>query len=97
MIEQHIDQVFADGFATWLNERSDLPVRVAAENAAIILGILDGAKSPRRDVVLLNAAAALVAAGRANRLGDGVPMAAHAIDSGAATQKLTALVAFTQS
>ena len=69
----------------------------AAENAAIILGILDGAKSPRRDVVLLNAAAALVAAGRANRLGDGVPMAAHAIDSGAATQKLTALVAFTQS
>ena len=48
----------------------------AAENAAIILGILDGAKSPRRDVVLLNAAAALVAAGRANRLGDGVPMAA---------------------
>ena len=69
----------------------------AAENAAIILGILDGAKSPRRDVVLLNAAAALVAAGRANRLGDGVPMATHAIDSGAARQKLTALVAFTQS
>ena len=69
----------------------------AAENAAIILGILDGAKSSRRDVVLLNAAAALVAAGRANHLGDGVPMAAHAIDSGAAKQKLTALVAFTQS
>ena len=69
----------------------------AAENAAIILGILDGAKSPRRDVVLLNAAAALVAAGRANHLGDGVPMAAHAIDSGAARRKLTALVAFTHS
>lgn len=69
----------------------------AAENAAIILGILDGAKSPRRDVVLLNAAAALVAAGRVNHLGDGVPMAAHAIDSGAARHKLTALVAFTHS
>jgi len=69
----------------------------AAENAAIILGILDGAKSPRRDVVLLNAAAALVASGRANHLGDGVPMAAKAIDSGAARQKLTDLVAFTQS
>jgi anthranilate phosphoribosyltransferase len=45
--------------------------------------------------VLLNAAAALVAAGRANHLRDAVPLAAKAIDSGAALAKLQALVAFT--
>ena len=48
-----------------------------------------GKKSARRDVVLLNAAAALVAAGRADHLRDAVPLAAKAIDSGAAEQKLT--------
>jgi anthranilate phosphoribosyltransferase len=46
-------------------------------------------------VVLLNAAAALVAAGRADHLRDAVPLAAQAIDSGAAQAKLQALVAFT--
>jgi anthranilate phosphoribosyltransferase len=46
-------------------------------------------------VVLLNAAAALVAAGRADHLRDAVPLAANAIDSGTALAKLKALVAFT--
>jgi anthranilate phosphoribosyltransferase len=67
----------------------------AALNAALIREVLSGKKSARRDVVLLNAAAALVAAGRADHLRDAVPMAAHAIDSGAAFAKLQALVAFT--
>jgi anthranilate phosphoribosyltransferase len=58
---------------------------------------LAGKKSARRDVVLLNAAAALVAAGRADHLRDAVPLAADAIDSGAALTKLQALVAFTAS
>jgi anthranilate phosphoribosyltransferase len=68
----------------------------AADNAAIIREVLAGEKSPCRDVVLLNAAAALVAAGRANHLAEAMPLAATSIDSGAAAAKLQALVTFTQ-
>ena len=67
----------------------------AALNATLIREVLEGKKSARRDVVLLNAAAALVAAGRADHLRDAVPLAATAIDSGAALGKLQALIAFT--
>jgi anthranilate phosphoribosyltransferase len=67
----------------------------ADSNAAVIREILAGTKSPRRDVVLLNAAAALVAAGRADHLANAVPLAQRSIDSGAATAKLEALVQFT--
>jgi anthranilate phosphoribosyltransferase len=67
----------------------------AAENAAIVREVLSGKKSPRRDVVLLNSAAALVAAERVDHLTDGVPMAAQSIDSGAAAARLDALVSFT--
>jgi len=67
----------------------------AGENGAIICAILDGERSARRDVVLLNAAAALVVAGRANRLAEALPMAAKSVDSGAAKAKLAALVRFT--
>src|SRR6202521_5738943 len=63
----------------------------APENAAIIRAVLDGEKSPRRDVVLLNAAAALVAAGKADRIAESIPIAAQSIDSGAAADKLAAL------
>jgi len=62
------------------------------ENARIIRAILDGGAGPRRDIVLMNAAAALVAGGRARDLKDGADVAAHAIDSGAALRKLDALV-----
>jgi anthranilate phosphoribosyltransferase len=67
----------------------------AIENAAIIRAVLDGEKSPRRDVVLLNTAAALVAAGRADHIADALPLAIKSIDSGAAAGKLTALAGFT--
>ncbi len=66
----------------------------AVENAAIIRAVLSGEKSPRRNVVLLNSAAALVAAGRANHIGEAVPLAAQSIDSGAAAKKLEGLVRF---
>jgi anthranilate phosphoribosyltransferase len=69
----------------------------AQENAQIIREILAGKKSPRRDVVLLNAAAALVAAGRANAIVEGLPLAAESLDSGAAQAKLDALVRFTSA
>lgn len=69
----------------------------AAVNADIIRDLLAGKKSHRRDVVLLNAAAALVAAGRADHLADALPLASKAIDSGAAADKLQILVQFTNA
>jgi len=69
----------------------------AAENAAIVRDVLGGRKSPRRDVVLMNAAAALVAAGRANHLAEAIPLAVKSIDSAAAAAKLEALAEFTNS
>jgi anthranilate phosphoribosyltransferase len=66
----------------------------AALNATLIREVLDGKKSARRDVVLLNAAAALVAAGRADHLRAALPIAIEAIDSGAAKDKLRTLVEF---
>ena len=58
------------------------------ENARIAREVLAGAGGPRRDVVLLNAAAALRAAGRAKDWRDGIGMAAEAIDSGRAAEVL---------
>ena len=66
-----------------------------AENARIVREILGGERSPRRDVVLMNAAAALVAAGKPEHLKDAVALAANSVDSGSASQKLDALVRFT--
>jgi anthranilate phosphoribosyltransferase len=69
----------------------------AKANAEIIRDILRGKKSARRDVVLLNAAATLVAAGKAETIRDGIPLAEQSLDSGAARAKLEALVRFTNS
>jgi len=65
----------------------------AAENAAIVRRILEGERGPRRDIVLMNAAAALVAAGAAADFSAGVALAAHSIDSRAASEKLQSLAA----
>jgi anthranilate phosphoribosyltransferase len=66
----------------------------ARDNAALIIGILEGEKGPRRDVVLLTAAAAIVIAGRAADLAGGVRSAADAIDSGAGLRVLEQLRKF---
>jgi anthranilate phosphoribosyltransferase len=65
------------------------------ENAVIIRDVLSGKESARRDVVVLNSAAALVAAGRVDHLAEAIPLAAQSIDSGAAAAKLSALAHFT--
>jgi anthranilate phosphoribosyltransferase len=67
----------------------------AQQNAAITLAVLEGQQGPHRDVVLLNAAAALAVAGTVPDLQAGLQMAAHAIDSGAALDKLRRLQSFT--
>lgn len=66
-----------------------------AENASIVQKIFAGELGPRRDIVVINSAAALVAAGVAENFRDGVQMAAKAISSGAAQEKLSDLKRFT--
>jgi len=67
----------------------------ALENAAIVMGILAGQKGPKRDIVLLNAAFGLVAAGKADNPTAGVDLAADAIDSGRAREQLDKLIQIT--
>jgi anthranilate phosphoribosyltransferase len=66
----------------------------AARNAELIRAILVGEKGPRRDIVVANASAAIVAAGRAVDFLEGALFAAQSIDSGEAQKKLDALIAF---
>jgi anthranilate phosphoribosyltransferase len=65
------------------------------ENAAIANSILDGVRGPHRDVVVMNSAAAIYIAGRAERLEEAKALALESIDSGKAKQKLKALIDFT--
>lgn len=60
-------------------------------NAGITKSILSGDKGPKRDIVLLNAAAAIVAGGKADNFEQGLEIAAHSIDSGQAMEKLEGL------
>ncbi len=68
-----------------------------AENCALALKVLEGARGPKRDIVLVNASAALVAAGKARDFREGVAIAAQSLDSGAALAKVRALAAFTNA
>ena len=66
------------------------------QNAEIIRAILGGEPGPKRDIVLMNASAALVAGCRARDLKEGVELAARSIDSGAARGKLERLVSLSR-
>lgn len=65
------------------------------ENADILLSVLKGERNPRRDIVLLNASAALVAGSKARNFKAGIKMAAESIDSGRALDKLMRLIEMT--
>ncbi|OGP29931.1 MAG: anthranilate phosphoribosyltransferase [Deltaproteobacteria bacterium GWC2_42_11] len=67
------------------------------ENAGIIMNIFKGEKSPKRDIVILNAAFAIAAGGRAKTVPEGIAMARGAIDSGLAMEKLNKLKEMTNS
>src|SRR5882724_959347 len=69
----------------------------AAENAAIIRRVLAGEAGPQRDIVVMNAAAALVAAGAAANFHEAAILAGETISSGTAAAKLAALVSFTNA
>ncbi len=69
----------------------------APTNAAILRGVLSGEiTDAKRDVVLLNAAAALIAADHVDNIGEGISRAAEIVDSGAALQKLDGLIAYSK-
>jgi anthranilate phosphoribosyltransferase len=74
---------------------SELKGGDAVANAAIVTSVLKGELGPRRDIVLLNAGFALVAAGKAASPDDGIFMAAEAIDSGRAVKQVEQLAALT--
>lgn len=69
----------------------------APHNAALIRAILSGERGPRRDIVVANAAAAIVASGRASDFLEGAQLAASSIDSGKALGKLDSLISFMRS
>jgi anthranilate phosphoribosyltransferase len=69
----------------------------AVANAAIVKSVLSGEQGPRRDIVLLNAAYALVAAGKAATPAVGMLLAAEAIDSGRALQQVEKLAVLTNT
>lgn len=75
-------------------QRSFLLGGNAEENAAILHAIFRGEPGPKRDIVLLNAAATLLVAGLATDFQSGIQRAAHAIDSGEVRRTLDALVEF---
>jgi anthranilate phosphoribosyltransferase len=77
-------------------EPADLKGGDAATNAAIARDILGGARGPQRDAVLLNAGAALVVAGRARELREGIAQAGAAIDDGRAMRLLERVAAESQ-
>ena len=74
-----------------LAQKQDLAGGTAEENAHLVLDILEGKKGPARDIVLLNAGAALYTYGKAEDLAAGIKLAAQSIDTGAALAKLDLL------
>ena len=76
---------------------SDLQVSSAQESAAIIRDVCAGVPGPRRDIVVLNAAAALYAGDLVSSLAAGVELAQKTVDSGAAARTLEKFIALTQA
>ncbi len=80
-----------------LGRLGDLAGGTAEENVAITKALLKGERGPKRDVVLLNAAAVFIVGGRAKDFSEGLKLAAESINNGKASQKLQQLVEFSQS
>ena len=87
--------VSPDDFGLERAELGDVAGGTPKENAAATRAVLEGEKGPRRDLVVLNAAAAILVGGRAVDFAGGVDAAKEAIDSGAAAAVLARLVSFT--
>jgi len=84
-------------FGLSLSPLAAIQVNSAATSLALINGVLADEAGPARDIVVLNAGAALRVAGLVSNVGDGVTLASKTIASGAAREKLDALIKLTQS
>ena len=91
--EKHTSVITPEEFGMTRCRKSDLVGGTPEENAAITLDVLKGKPGPCRDTVLLNAAAGLYISGKADTIGEGVKLAAEAIDSGKALATLQAYIA----
>jgi anthranilate phosphoribosyltransferase len=89
--------VSPEDFGFFRTALEDIKGGTPSENAASVRRIVAGAAGPQRDVVLMNAAAAIVAGDKAKNLQEGASLAAEAIDSGRALQKLDQLIKLSQS
>jgi anthranilate phosphoribosyltransferase len=89
-------QISPEDFGLALGEGGAIQGGDATTNARLLLHVLEGEPGPYRDTVLVNASAALVAAGRAGTFLEGIATATEAIDSGAARRTLTGLAEFTR-
>ena len=81
-------EVHPEDFGIAMSASRNLKVADAAESRGMLLGVLDGTPGPAREIVALNAAAALYVAGVAVDIAEGLARARQAIDSGAARQAL---------
>jgi anthranilate phosphoribosyltransferase len=75
---------------------SDLQVTTVQESAAALQSVFNGEKGPKRDIALLNTAAALVVSEKSENLGDAISLASDSIDSGRARATLDALIQCSQ-
>jgi anthranilate phosphoribosyltransferase len=90
-----VSVISPEQFGLERSSAADLRGGDALGNAEIVREILSGVDGPKRRIVLLNAAFALVAAGKAADVKEGIRVAAETIDSGRAAQQLERLVALT--
>jgi anthranilate phosphoribosyltransferase len=90
-------EIHPEDFGMAMASNRALRVDTPEESVAMLRGVLDGQPGAARDIVLLNAGAALYAANVAGSIGDGIALARKALDSGAAKAKLAQFIAFTQA
>ncbi|MBT0570600.1 anthranilate phosphoribosyltransferase [Curvibacter sp. CHRR-16] len=86
-------EIHPEDFGLSMASNRSLRVETAADSKAMLLGVLDNQSGAARDIVLLNAGAALYAANVANSIAEGIQQARGAIETGAAKAKLAALLA----
>jgi anthranilate phosphoribosyltransferase len=87
-----VSRVCPEDFGLIRAEISDISGGTAEQNALLVSDVLKGSKGPKRDIVVLNAAAALLAGDKVKDLKEGVEIAQETIDSGRALGKLYSLI-----
>jgi anthranilate phosphoribosyltransferase len=89
-------EIHPEDFGIAMSASRNLKVTDAAQSRGMLLGVLDGAPGPARDIVVLNAAAALYVAGVAVDIDDGIVRARRVLDDGSARQALARYVETTR-